>query len=197
MSNKISYDSNHNMSNFLPGGMRSLSIAHTMIDPTEQAAPVRARLKWFNAAKGFGFVIPEDNPADAFLHVTQLQKLGIHGLGEGASILCHIDYGDKGATVIDVIEILHPGVLPPDLIATQNPENAAPFTCKGIVKWYKPDKGFGFVTPDDGMKDIFVHKTCLDRDKIETLYPGQRVRITFKTLQKGREAVSLSVEETP
>ena len=156
---------------------------------------MHARLKWFNAAKGFGFVIPDDNPADAFLHVTQLQKLGMHGLGEGAHIVCHIDYGDKGATVTDIVEIIDAGQLPPDLLA--HDELNATFTCKGIVKWYKLDKGFGFVTPDDGMKDIFVHKICLDRDKIEALYPGQRVRLTFKTLQKGREAVSIAVEDTP
>ena len=177
--------------------MKILSIAqHIYPAPDENSVPVRARLKWFNAAKGFGFVIPDDNPADAFLHVTQLQKLGMHGLGEGAEIICHIDYGQKGATVIDVVEIVDAGILPPDLLA-HDVENAAPFSCKGIVKWYKPDKGFGFITPDDGMKDIFVHKSCLDREKIEELYAGQRVRITFKTLQKGREAVSLSVEETP
>lgn len=159
--------------------------------------PVRAKLKWFNAAKGFGFVIPEDNPADAFLHVTQLQKLGMHGLGEGALIVCHVDYGEKGATVIDVVEIIDAGELPPDLLTNSNTENASPFACKGIVKWYKQDKGFGFITPDDGMKDVFVHKSCLDRDQIETLYPGQRVRLTFKTLQKGREAVTIAVEDTP
>lgn len=191
------YQIKNNMSNLLPGGMKSLSKSSTTSSEAQQDQhPVQARLKWFNAAKGFGFVIPEDNPADAFLHVTQLQKLGMHGLGEGALISCIIDYGDKGATVTDVLEILDPGILPPDLIG-QVADNDQPFKCKGLVKWYKADKGFGFVTPDDGMKDIFVHKTCLDRDKIEALYAGQRVRITFKTLEKGREAISISVEETP
>lgn len=173
-----------------------MSIASNITGQSQDLHPVKARLKWFNAAKGFGFVIPEDNPADAFLHVTQLQRLGMHGLGDGAVISCVIDYGDKGATVTDVIEIIDPGMLPPDLIGAETHPDE-PFKCKGIVKWYKPDKGFGFITPDDGMKDIFVHKSCLEREKIEALYPGQRVRITFQTLQKGREAVSISVEETP
>ncbi len=157
---------------------------------------MRAKLKWFNAAKGFGFVIPEDNPVDAFLHITQLQKVGVHGLGEGAEIMCRVDHGQKGATVVEVTQILHPGTLPPDMIQ-YNPDSNATNTVKGIVKWYKPDKGFGFVTPDDGMKDIFVHKSCLDRDEIKELYGGQRVRITFKTAPKGREAVAVSVEDTP
>jgi CspA family cold shock protein len=157
---------------------------------------VRARLKWFNAAKGFGFVIPEDNPVDAFLHITQLQKIGIHGLGEGAVIMCSVDHGQKGATVTNVAEVLETGALPPDMLQ-YDPANNGTSTVKGLVKWYKIDKGFGFITPDDGMKDIFVHKTCLDRDNIKELYAGQRVRTTFKTAPKGREAVSIAIEDTP
>lgn len=169
------------------------------LNHTESAADlplVRAKLKWFNAAKGFGFVIPEDNPVDAFLHITQLQRIGIHGLGEGATILCHVDHGQKGATVTHVEQVLDAGTMPSDMLQ-YNPDSNATATTKGLVKWYKPDKGFGFVTPDDGMKDIFVHKTCLDRDSIQELHAGQRVRITFKTAPKGREAVSISVEDTP
>lgn len=157
---------------------------------------MRARLKWFNAAKGFGFVIPEDKPVDAFLHITQLQKIGVHGLGEGAVVLCHVDHGEKGANVMAVLEIVEPGIMPASAM-TFDPANTAEARTKGIVKWYKPDKGFGFIMPDDGMKDIFVHKSCLDRDGIAELYAGQRVRITYKTVSKGREAVSIGIEENP
>lgn len=187
---------------FLPGGKKDLSSLHSAVHSMTaslpnlgaDSEPVRAKLKWFNAAKGFGFVIPEDNPCDAFLHVTQLQKVGIHGLGEGALILCNIDYGEKGATVTNVTKILDPGTLPADLIV-HDPENTAPVRTRGIVKWYKPDKGFGFITPDDGMKDIFIHKSCLDAHKIEELFAGQRVRVIFKTVDKGREAVDIAVDD--
>jgi CspA family cold shock protein len=155
-----------------------------------------ARLKWFNAAKGFGFVIPDGNPVDAFLHITQLQKLGVHGLGEGAVIRCTIHETQKGAIVTEVLEVIDRGNVPEGTIEP-DPENAGLLKTKGIVKWYKADKGFGFIVPDDGMKDVFVHKSCLDRESIPTLLPGQRVRITFKTADKGREAVALSIEETP
>lgn len=161
-----------------------------------ETAPVLAKLKWFNAAKGFGFVIPDDNPVDAFLHITQLQKHGVHGLGEGAEILCQVDYGPKGATVTKVEKVLNTGMLPPELVS-YSPGNDAIHTSKGIVKYYVIDKGFGFITPDDGLKDIFVHKTCLDKTGIPQLLAGQRVRITFKNVPKGREAVSVNIEETP
>ena len=66
-------------------------------------------------------------------------------------------------------------------------------TMGGLVKWYKPEKGFGFIIPDDGMKDVFVHKTLLDKMEMEGLEAGQRVRVTLKYVDKGREAVNLEV----
>lgn len=180
----------------MPGGVATLSLIQEQPDQQADLPLVRARLKWFNAAKGFGFVIPEDNPVDAFLHITQLQRLGIHGLGEGAVVLCHVDHGEKGATVTRIEKVLDPGSLPPDMMQ-YDPANTTQSSSKGIVKWYKPDKGFGFITPDDGMKDIFVHKTCLDKLNIQELYAGQRVRVSFKTAPKGREAISVAIEETP
>ncbi|MES2729000.1 MAG: cold shock domain-containing protein [Pseudomonadota bacterium] len=57
----------------------------------------------------------------------------------------------------------------------------------GAVKWYDNVKEFGFITPDDGMKDIFVHKTCLNRAGINQLEPGQKLRILSRTVSKGRE----------
>ncbi len=180
----------------MPGGVEILLMQRDQLQDSANLPLVRARLKWFNAAKGFGFVIPEDNPVDAFLHITQLQRLGLHGLGEGALILCRVEHGDKGATVLHVEQIIETGILPPDM-QQYDPEKTNITSSKGIVKWYKPDKGFGFITPDDGMKDIFVHKTCLDKAEIAELQAGQRVRVTFKTAPKGREATLVSIEETP
>ena len=84
-------------------------ISDTSLRNTEHIS--KAKLKWFNAAKGFGFVVPEDNPVDAFLHITQLQKLGLHGLGDGAEVLCIIDRREKGAIVTDLVDVLFVGEL--------------------------------------------------------------------------------------
>jgi CspA family cold shock protein len=154
---------------------------------------VKAKLKWFNATKGFGFVIPEGKDVDAFLHITQLQKLGIFGLGEGAELICHIEYGDKGASVIEVLQVVSQGE-GAELPLADSSEQSGIFKAKGIVKLYYPDKGYGFITPDDGMKDVFVHKSCLERCEIKHIEPGQRVRITFKAAEKGREAIEVAVE---
>jgi len=63
----------------------------------------------------------------------------------------------------------------------------------GNVKWFKTDKGFGFVTADDGGKDVFVHKSMLRRCGLMQLRPGQRVRMRVAGTDKGREATWLAL----
>jgi CspA family cold shock protein len=46
----------------------------------------------------------------------------------------------------------------------------------GTVKWYNPEKGFGFIQPDDGSKDAFVHVTAIERAGMNTLRDGQKIK---------------------
>ncbi len=159
--------------------------------PQEQLATVKMHLKWFNGTKGFGFLVPEDETYDAFLHITTLQQAGLHSIGEGAVLLCSVSTGgDKGAQVKEVLEVLDKGAV--STMPELDEENGT-VTMGGLVKWYKPEKGFGFVIPDDGMKDVFVHKTLLDKMEMDMLEAGQRVRVTLKYVDKGREAVNLEI----
>ncbi len=172
------------------------NLQNSEISSDELKNVTKARLKWFNAAKGFGFVVPDEDPVDAFLHITQLQKLGLHGLGEGAEVLGVIDRREKGAIVSHLVKVISLGTIPsnPPEIDGDGP---GLYKIKGIVKLYFEEKGFGFITPDDGMKDIFIHKSCLDHCGVSELHPGQRVRISFKIANKGREAVQIEIENNP
>ncbi|WP_375326415.1 cold-shock protein [Candidatus Tisiphia endosymbiont of Nemotelus uliginosus] len=63
----------------------------------------------------------------------------------------------------------------------------------GKVKWYNPTKGFGFIEPDDGGNDIFVHVTALERAGISTLNEGQRVGFELEESKGKISAVNLQL----
>ena len=62
----------------------------------------------------------------------------------------------------------------------------------GIVKWFNDDKGFGFITPDEGGKDLFVHHSAIMSDGFRSLAEGARVSFETEDGAKGPKAVSVS-----
>ncbi len=68
---------------------------------------------------------------------------------------------------------------------------------RGTVKWFNNAKGFGFVIPDDGSGDVFVHYSAIAMEGYRTLKPGQRVAYEAENTPNGRHAVTLTPEEEP
>jgi len=165
-----------------------------------------ATVKWFNPEKGFGFVEVSDGSGDAFLHVSVLSAAGTQSVNPGTKLKVRLGQGAKGPQVMEVSDIRE-GEAP-----AQQPRRAAPSRppsmggeqysgavgggqeVRGTVKWYNAQKGFGFVAPESGGKDVFVHATALERGGINGLAEGQAVRMQVVQGKKGPEASSVSVD---
>jgi CspA family cold shock protein len=168
---------------------------------------IRATVKWFNTAKGFGFVTPVDGSPEAFLHLSALRQAGYDSVGEGAGMLVEIGQSPKGRQVIRVLQVdagssaPRPMRPPPRDVGPMmggppvSTENAEPMD--GVVKWFSPLKGYGFISPNGGGKDVFLHITILRNAGINALVPGQAVRMGVVHARKGPEAVSIELAGPP
>lgn len=161
-----------------------------MSSGSDQGFQTEAVVKWFSLTKGFGFVAPADGSSDAFIHSSVVNRAGLRDVAEGTKLLVQIGDGAKGRQVLSIVQVL--GMSDVVLHSNSRPVSSGPETeMTGTVKWYKPDKGFGFVTPDDGGRDVFVHRTVALRGGFQTLESGQKVKMLVQTAQKGREATSI------
>src|SRR5437764_10974726 len=148
---------------------------------------VEAKVKWFNASKGFGFVTMADGSQDAFLPMAILRRAGYEDVREGASISCEVSDGAKGPLVTNILNIDDSTAVAPGVAAERRPQRPST-SLEGAVKWFEPEKGYGFISPDGGGKDVFIHITALRRSGVNALGPGQRVRVDVVDGKKGLEA---------
>lgn len=160
----------------------------------------QATVKWFNAEKGFGFVEVAGG-RDAFLHVSALERAGAKLVEPGAVLRVRTGPGQKGLQVTEVLDISAVPASPagPSFPRPRDPRPAPPAhgdgeEMQGIVKWYNATKGFGFVAPADGGKDVFVHATALERSGIQMLSDGQSIQMRVVQGRKGPEVATISTD---
>jgi CspA family cold shock protein len=171
---------------------------------TSSGPEVKATVKWFNPDKGFGFAALADGSGDVFLHVNTLQAAGRQTVSPGATLRVRVGSGQKGRQVEQVISV-DDSTAEPEQPRRQFSGGARParrqldmssaVEMTGTVKWYDPAKGFGFITPQDGGRDVFVHATALERAGLGPLQERQSVRMGVVQGAKGPEVGSISLDQ--
>ena len=186
-------------SNDLTGQMDGAEAIQTASEETPlDLIEVSGSIKWFDVAKGYGFVVPDGGGNDILLHVTILRRDGFQTAPEGARIVCEALTRSKGMQVFRVISLdestathpaMHPARTHVQVVPTSGYEIA-------IVTWFNRVRGFGFLTRGQGTEDIFVHMETLRKFGLAELKPGDSLLVRFGPGSKGLMAAEVRPLET-
>ena len=173
-------------------------------------------VKWFNTAKGFGFIQPDDGGSDVFVHISAVEQAGLRALNEGDTVQFEMEQDRRsGKLSAGQLVVTGQGAAPARRPAGggfgDRPPRSGGFgggdrggfgggdrggfggggggfgggggrqagavagSGSGTVKWFNPTKGFGFIQPEGGGQDVFVHISAVEQAGLRGLNEGQLV----------------------
>ena len=177
------------------------------LDAGEEALPdglqCTGRVKWFDATRGFGFLVSDDCEGDILIHFSVLKEHGRRSLPEGATVECIAEHQDRGFQARKILSIDLSTALPmparPVQALGERADRKALADAAGEyepveVKWFNRVKGYGFLNragEAETGEDIFVHMETVRQSQIVDLQPGQQLEARIAEGRKGLTAVEL------
>ena len=188
-------------------GARPIVESNNEASETEMP-PVTGRVKWFDATRGFGFLVSDELEGDVLLHFSVLREHGRRSVPEGAIIECIPVRLERGLQARRILSIDLRAALPQQprssIPASERADRKALADAAGEfetveVKWFNRVRGYGFVKrPDElGGEDVFVHMETVRSAHLGELQPGQMLEARIAPSSKGLTAIELRVSGSP
>jgi len=170
--------------------------------PGAELPPITGRVKWFDATRGFGFLVSDEIDGDVLLHFSVLREHGRRSVPEGALIECVPVRLERGLQAKRILSI--------DLSSAlqQQPRSSMPSSERSDrkaladaagefepveVKWFNRVRGYGFVKrpEESGGEDVFVHMETVRNAHLPELQPGEQLEARIAPSAKGLTAIEL------
>jgi CspA family cold shock protein len=154
--------------------------------PAQVIGEAKGTVKFFNGQKGFGFIVRDDGGEDVFVHISAVEQAGLTGLAEGQPLAFTLV--DRGGRVSASDLKIEGDALPVAEAPRAPARQLTGERSSGVVKFFNPMKGFGFIQRDDGQPDAFVHISAVERAGMTSLNEGDKLEFELEVDRRGKYA---------
>lgn len=188
-------NSNVRMTHLVSSKYKKMQWEKQVAEDLSSLQQVQGLVKWFDPAKGYGFVVSDESGPDILLHVNVLRNFGQSSVADGARIEVVTHQTGRGVQAVEVLSIQPPerddtpvlsdfAELDMDLLQGEPLEPAR-------VKWFDKGKGFGFANVFGRDEDVFLHVEVLRQSGLADLQPGEALAMRVIDGKRGRMAVEV------